>query len=89
MEWILTGIVRGLWGGSFTGWNVLPASRASGGILLLWDKQAMKCIEEAVGTFSISYKFKFVWAFSRVYGPNADYEKHYLWEELSQVFSWW
>jgi hypothetical protein len=54
----------------------------------------MECIEEAVGILSISCKFKFVldqfiWAFSRVYGSNADSEKHYLWEELSRVFSWW
>lgn len=31
------------------------------------------------------------WAFSSVYanGPNADPDRHYLWEELSGVFSWW
>jgi hypothetical protein len=42
------------------GWTVLPASGTSGGILLMWDKRAVECIEEVVGTFSISYKFKSV-----------------------------
>jgi exonuclease III len=68
MEWIFASIVLGLWGGSFTGWTVLPPSRASNGILLMWDKRAVECTEEAVGTFSISCKFErvmdqFVWAF--------------------------
>jgi hypothetical protein len=60
MEQITASIVRGLWGGSFMGWTVLPASGTSGGILLMWDKRAVECIEEVVGTFSISYKFKSV-----------------------------
>jgi hypothetical protein len=24
-----------------------------------------------------------------IYGPNADFENHYLWMELLGVFSWW
>jgi hypothetical protein len=87
------GIVWSLWGGSFTAWMVLPAFGASGGILVMWDKCAVERVEEAVGTFSISYKFKstldqFIWAFSGVYGPNADSD-NYLWEELSRILSWW
>jgi exonuclease III len=38
MEKISAGIVRDLWGGSFMKWTVRPASGASGGILLMWDK---------------------------------------------------
>jgi hypothetical protein len=63
------------------GWTVLPASRASGSIHLMWDKPAVKCIKEMVGTFSISCRFKsvlnqFIWAFWGVYGPNADADGH-------------
>ncbi len=51
-------------------------------------------VEEAVGTFSISCKFRnvsssFEWAFSGVYGPNRNAERHLLWEELSGISSWW
>lgn len=35
MESIFGGIVRSLWRGSFMGWTVLPASRASSGFLLI------------------------------------------------------
>lgn len=72
----------------------MPTFGALGDIFVMWDKRVVKCIEEVVGTFSISCKFKnvldrFIWAFSRVHGPNADCERHYLWEELLRVFNWW
>lgn len=81
MEKISAGIVWDLWGGSFTKWTVRPASGASGGILLMWDKCVVECIEEVMDTFSICCKFKsimdrFVWAFSGVYGPNVDSKRH-------------
>lgn len=93
MEKISAGIVWDLWGGSFMKWTVRPASGASGGILLMWDKCVVECIEEVMDTFSICCKFKsimdrFVWAFSGVYGPNVDSKRHSLWEELARVFSW-
>jgi hypothetical protein len=64
----------------------LPASGVSSGILLMWDKLDVECIEEEVGTFSLSCKFKsvldqFVWALSGVYGPNADSHRHFLWKD--------
>lgn len=66
------------------------ASGSSRGIFSIWNKRVVECIDEAMGTFSISCKFKsvmdqLVWAFSRVYGPYADFERQYLWEELSGV----
>jgi hypothetical protein len=93
-ENISVGTIRSLWGGPFTGWVVLPASGTSGGILLMWDKRVVECLEEAVGSFSISCKFKsvldqFVWAFSGIYSPNDNLERLILWEELSGVFHWW
>lgn len=54
----------------------------------MWDKSAIECIEEAVGKVPITCKFKsfsdqFEWAFPGVYGPNADFERHFWQEELS------
>jgi hypothetical protein len=68
MKLIFASMVRGMWGGSFTGWIILPTSGALIGIILMCDKRAVGCIEEVVGTFCISCKFKsimdqFVWAF--------------------------
>jgi hypothetical protein len=78
MESIIVGIIRSLWGGPFTGWVALPASKASGGILLIWDKRVVECLEVAVGSFSLSYKFKLVWDqfisdFLGVYDPNNEF----------------
>jgi hypothetical protein len=94
MENISVGTIQSLWGGPFTGWVVLPAFGTSGGILLMWDKRVVECLEEAVGSFFISCKFKsvmdqFVWAFSGVYDPIDNSERPLLWEELSGVFLWW
>lgn len=73
---------------------VLLAFGTFGGILLMWDKHAVECIDEAIGTFSLSSKFKsvldqFVWAFSGVYGPNDNSERFLLWEELSGISHLW
>jgi len=73
---------------------VLPAFGTSGGILLMWDKRVVECLEEAIGLFFISCKLKsvmdqFVWAFSGVYGPIDNSERPLLWEELSGVLHWW
>ncbi|XP_065630572.1 uncharacterized protein LOC136067974 [Quercus suber] len=64
------------------------------GVLLMWDNRIVEKLEEAVGHFSVSCRFKnvvdqFVWAFSGVYGPNCDRDRCLLWEELLGVCSWW
>ena len=55
----------------------------------MWDK-----LEEAVGNFSVSCKFKnvidqFEWVFTGVYGPNSDRERRNMWEDLFGLISWW
>ena len=75
-------------------WLYLGSVGASGGILLMWDSRVVDKVDEAVGCFSISYKFKnvadhFIWAFTGVYGPNSDRDRRFLWEELSGLRSWW
>ena len=54
----------------------------------------MEKLDEAVGDFSVSCRFRnvgdnFEWAFSGVYGPNVDREKRLMWEELAGLYSWW
>ena len=59
----------------------------------MWDSRVVEKLEEAVGHYSVSCKFKnvgynFEWAFSGVYGPSVDRECRLLWEELSGLHSW-
>jgi hypothetical protein len=47
-----------------------------------------------VGEFTVACFFRniddnFVWAFAGVYGPNVDYEKRLLWDELAGLLNWW
>ena len=54
----------------------------------------MEKIDEALGLFIASCKFRcvdtgFEWAFTGVYGPNADLDRRLFWEEMSGVGSWW
>ena len=60
----------------------------------MWDNRVVDKVEEAVGRFSVSCKFKnavdhFVWAFTGVSGPNSDRDRSFLWEELASLRSWW
>ena len=71
----------------------LESEGASGGVLIMWDKRATEVQEWVKGQYSISCRFRnvqdqFEWAFSTVYGPNADAERFTLWEELARVRSW-
>ena len=54
----------------------------------------MERVDEALGNFSASCKFRMVsigveWAFSGVYGPYNSTDRGLLWEELSGVHGWW
>jgi hypothetical protein len=54
----------------------------------------MEKIDEALGLFTASCKFRcvdtgFEWAFTGVYGPNANFDRRLFWEEMSSVGSWW
>ena len=87
-------IVRSLWGIPFLDWVVLDAVNTAGGVLLVWDKRVFEKVDCVVGRFSVNVLFKgvvddFVWACSRVYGPNKDSQRGVLWEELSRMHSRW
>ena len=58
MEWVTRGIVRGICSFPYIDWLYLGSEGASGGILLMWDRRVVEKIEEAVGHFSISCRFK-------------------------------
>ena len=77
LELINKGVICSLWGGQHVDWLYLCSMGASGGVLLMWDNRVVDKVEEAVGHFFVSCKFKnvvdhFVWAFTGVYGLNSD-----------------
>ena len=54
----------------------------------------MEKVKEAMGHFSVSYKFKnvgdqFEWAFIGIYGPNSNKKRKKMWEKLIRLISWW
>ena len=94
MELINRGVISSLWGGQYLDWLYLGSVGVSGGILLMWDNRVVDKVEEAVGRFSVSCKFKnvvdhFVCAFTHFYGPTSDRDRSFLWEELAGLRSWW
>ena len=59
----------------------------------MWDRRVVEKVEEAVGHFSVSCKFKnvgdqFEWAFTGLYGPNLNKRHRKMWEELIGLISW-
>jgi exonuclease III len=94
MEVITGQFVRSLWRCQYVDWMFLGSNGASGGILLMWDKRLVEKVEDAVGFFSVSCKFKNVedqkiWMFTGVYGPNDARDRRLMWDELAGMRSWW
>ena len=92
LEWITRVIVRSIWGCSYVDWLYLGSDGASGGILLMWDRRVVEKVEEVVGHFTVSCKFKnvgdqFEWAFTSVCGPNLNKRRRLMWEELTGLIS--
>ena len=58
LELITRGIICSLWGGQHVDWVYLGSMGASGGVLVMWDKRVVEIMEEAVGQFSVSCRFK-------------------------------
>ena len=68
-------------------WVALEDNRTAGGALIMWDKRVLEKMEAIVGTFLVSVKWQrvvdgFIWACSRVYGPNENNERGHMWDEL-------
>ena len=87
-------MIRSLWRCRYVNWLCLDFMGASGGIIVMWDTRVVEKVEEAIGCFSVSCKFKvvssgLVWGFSGVYGPHRAVERRLMWEELARVGAWW
>jgi hypothetical protein len=94
LEFISRRLIRSLWGCAYVDWCYVPSLGASGGILLMWDKRVVNRMEVEVGDYVTTCSFKNVndgyeWAFVGVYGPNGDLDRHFLWDELAGLMSWW
>ena len=83
MELITKVVIHSFWGGQHVVWSYLGSYGASGGLLLKWDTRIMDKVEEGVGHFSVSCKFKsvvdqFIRVFTRVYVPNSVGDRRFL-----------
>ena len=92
LEAVTRGLIQSLWCGWYVDWLCLDFMGLSGGIILMWDTRVLEKVEEVVGRFSVSCRFKevsgFVWGFTGVYGPQGDIERRMTWEELTGVYTW-
>ena len=82
--------VESVWTTRNKDWAALPASGASGGILIIWDSKKLRREEVVLGSFSVSIKFALdgcepFWL-SAVYGPNNSALRKDFWVELSDIF---
>ena len=48
--------VSSVWKGISVEWVALPACGASGGIVIMWDSNNLKCTEKVLGSFSVTVK---------------------------------
>ena len=75
--------VRSLWNNIYVDWVDLASSRASGGVVVMWDERVVEKVEEFIGRYMIVCSFKsvsddFLWAFVGVYGPNLNADRRLL-----------
>ncbi|RVW90400.1 Transposon TX1 uncharacterized 149 kDa protein [Vitis vinifera] len=82
-------LVGSVWSVRNKDWAALPASGASGGILIIWDSKKLRREEVVLGSFSVSIKFAMdgcesLWL-SAVYGPNNSALRKDFWVELSDI----
>jgi exonuclease III len=91
---VTQGLVKSLWRCKYVDWISLNSIGASGGIILMWDRRVVERVDEAIGCFSISCRFREVasgleWVFSGVYGPNRAVERRLMWDELAGIATVW
>ncbi|KAG6663824.1 hypothetical protein CIPAW_02G049700 [Carya illinoinensis] len=94
LNYIDRGIVRSLWSEVHVDWAYLASNRASGGIVVLWDRRLVERVEEFIGNYTVACSFKsvadnYLWAFAGVYGANLDKDRSLLWDELVGIHNWW
>ncbi|KAF5461862.1 hypothetical protein F2P56_017925 [Juglans regia] len=87
-------IVRSLWSSNYVDWVYLASSRASGGVIMMWDRRVVEKVNDYIRRYMVACSFRsvadgFLWAFAGVYGPNLDVDRRLLWDELAGVHCWW
>ena len=80
-------MVCSLWSCPYVDWVALEADQTASGVLIMWDKRVLEKMEVMVGTFSVLVKWQgvvdgFIWACSRIYGPNDNNERGHIWDGL-------
>ena len=58
LEWITRGLVKSIWSCRYVDWLYLGFDCASGGILIMCDHRVVEKVEEAMGQYSVYYRFK-------------------------------
>ena len=94
LEVVSRSIAVSLWGRRPIEWRYLPSVGRSGGIIVIWDPEVLELGDSRIGSFSVCCKFRslednFEWGLIGVYGPNDDYMRRALFEELSFFMSSW
>ena len=87
-------LVCSIWGYLYVDWVALDVDQTAGGVLIMWDRRVLEKLEVLVGSFSVSVQWKsvedgFIWACSRVYGPNNNNLRGDLWDELVGIQQYW
>ena len=72
----------------------LDAVQTVGGVLMMWDRRVLERLEIMMGSFSVSIRWQgvgdgFIWACSRVYGPNDNMARVQMWDELVGIQQYW
>jgi hypothetical protein len=76
LTWIgVIQVLRGLW------WNLVGLESGGEKLRNVWGNLLWLAILEMLKMASLGLL--------RVYGPNFDCDKRYLWEELASLISWW
>ncbi|KAF5447539.1 hypothetical protein F2P56_033088 [Juglans regia] len=94
LDFVDRSIICSLWRGSFVGWTYLASSGASGGVLVMLDSRVLEMVEDCISVFSVAYVLRnledgWTWALASVYGPNRDWDRYLLWDEVSVFYSLW
>lgn len=94
MEILSDFTVKSLWKADGVEWKFLPSKGFAGGILLMWKRDWVTCMDVKIGEITISCLFSnnnntTTWFFSGVYCRGNDTERTLLWQELNQCFNCW
>lgn len=87
-------LVRSLGFRHFLGWVSLNVVGTAGGVLIFCDKRCLYLLDNMVGEFSMTCRYKnvdvgVIWVVARVYGPLNSIGREILWEELGAVRGLW